>query len=155
MANMHTTLQQQDEVTLPSILGSSELNAKTRRAIQRAVEGKTSSWLTALPIAHHHFDLSATEFRDALALRSVKIYALSGTGFVLFRARPNEAIAASFNGCQKLCFTFVHGADNYGQTSQKLHVAVYKRDHYPFYLKKKSTKSNQLGRNTRMFVVRG
>ena len=47
----------------------SELNAKTRWAIQRAVEGKTSSWLTALPIAHHHFDLSATEFRDVLALR--------------------------------------------------------------------------------------
>ena len=47
----------------------SELNAKTRWAIQRAVAGKTSSWLTALPIAHHHFDLSATEFRDALALR--------------------------------------------------------------------------------------
>ena len=33
------------------------------------MEGKTSSWLTALPIAHHHFDLSATEFRDALTLR--------------------------------------------------------------------------------------
>ena len=69
MANMHTTLQQQDEVTLHSTLANSELNAKTRRAIQRAVEGKTSSSLTALPIAHHHFDLSATEFRDALALR--------------------------------------------------------------------------------------
>ena len=37
--------------------------------IQQAVEGKSSSWLTALPLAHHHFDLSATEFRDALALR--------------------------------------------------------------------------------------
>ena len=69
MANMHTTLQQQDEVILNSTLANSELNAKTRRAIQRAVEGKTSSWLTALPIAHHHFDLSATEFRDALALQ--------------------------------------------------------------------------------------
>ena len=69
MANMHTTLQQQDEVILHSTLANSELNAKTRRAIQQAVEGKTSSWLTALPIAHHHFDLSATEFRDALALR--------------------------------------------------------------------------------------
>ena len=69
MANMHTTLHQQDEVVLHSTLANSELNAKTRRAIQGAVEGKTSSWLTALPIAHHHFDLSATEFRDALALR--------------------------------------------------------------------------------------
>ena len=69
MVNMHTTLQQQDEVILHSTLANSELHAKTRRAIQRAVEGKTSSWLTALPIAHHHLDLSATEFRDALALR--------------------------------------------------------------------------------------
>ena len=69
MSNMHTTLQQQDEVILHSTLANSELNAKTRRAIQRAVEGKTSSWLTALHIAHHHFDLSATEFRDALALQ--------------------------------------------------------------------------------------
>ena len=69
MANMHTTLQHQDEVILHSTLANSELNAKIRRAIQRAVEGKTSSWLTALPFAHHHFDLSATEFRDALALR--------------------------------------------------------------------------------------
>ena len=69
MANMHTTLQQQDEFILHTTLSNSELNAKTRRAIQRAVEGKISSWLTALPLAHHHFDLSATEFRDALALR--------------------------------------------------------------------------------------
>ena len=69
MANMSTTLQQQDEVILHTTLASSELNAKTRRAIQLAVEGKTSSWLTALPLAHHHFDLSATEFHDALAVR--------------------------------------------------------------------------------------
>ena len=37
--------------------------------MQWAVESKTSSWLTALPIAHHHFNLSATEFYDALTLR--------------------------------------------------------------------------------------
>ena len=40
MANMHTTLQQQDEVTLHSTLANSELNARTRRAIQRAVHGR-------------------------------------------------------------------------------------------------------------------
>ena len=66
LANMHTTLQQLHEVILHTTLANSVLNAKTRRAIQRAVEGKTSSWL---PLAHHHFDLSATEFRDALLLR--------------------------------------------------------------------------------------
>ena len=40
-----------------------------KRAIQRAVDGKTSMWLTVMPVAHHHFDLSSIEFRDALALR--------------------------------------------------------------------------------------
>ena len=60
----------------------------------------------------------------------------------------NEAIGASFNGCQKLCFTFI------SRTGKKLCVAVYKRDHYPSYLKKGTT-SNQLGRNTRKFVVKG
>ena len=66
MANMHYTLQQQDEVILHTTLANSELNAKTRLSIQQAVEVKTSSWLTALPLAHHHFDLSATEFSDAI-----------------------------------------------------------------------------------------
>ena len=40
-----------------------------QRIIRRAIEGKTSSWLNVLPIAKHHFDLSAGEFRDALAMR--------------------------------------------------------------------------------------
>ena len=35
--------------------------------ILRAVDGKNSNWLTVMPIARHHFDLSAVEFRDALA----------------------------------------------------------------------------------------
>ena len=29
-------------------------------------------WLTVLPLARHHFDLSAQEFRDALAIRYKK-----------------------------------------------------------------------------------
>ena len=33
------------------------------------MDGKTSAWLTVIPMAYHHFDLSATEFRDSLALR--------------------------------------------------------------------------------------
>ena len=61
MANMHTTLKKQDEAILHL----------TRRAIERAGEGKTSSWLTALPLAHHPFDLSATEFCDALVLQYI------------------------------------------------------------------------------------
>ena len=34
-----------------------------------SVDGKTSAWLAVLPLCTHHFDLSATEFRDALAMR--------------------------------------------------------------------------------------
>ena len=33
------------------------------------MDGKTSIWLTVMPGAHHHFDLSSIEFRNALALR--------------------------------------------------------------------------------------
>ena len=45
------------------------MNAKKKRAIKRAVEGKKSNWLTVLPVARHHFDLSPTEFHEVLALR--------------------------------------------------------------------------------------
>eukprot|EP00923_Selenidium_pygospionis_P003992 GHVN01006338.1.p1 GENE.GHVN01006338.1~~GHVN01006338.1.p1 ORF type:complete len:271 (+),score=15.00 GHVN01006338.1:23-814(+) len=40
-----------------------------QRAVRRAAKGKTHHWLTAVPVAAHHFDLSPTEFRDAIALR--------------------------------------------------------------------------------------
>eukprot|EP00923_Selenidium_pygospionis_P003985 GHVN01006330.1.p1 GENE.GHVN01006330.1~~GHVN01006330.1.p1 ORF type:complete len:304 (+),score=26.87 GHVN01006330.1:657-1568(+) len=40
-----------------------------KRAVQRAVDGRTSHWITACPAACHHFDLSPIEFRDAIALR--------------------------------------------------------------------------------------
>jgi hypothetical protein len=39
------------------------------RALRRIIDGKTSRWLTVLPIAKNHFDLSCSEFRDALCLR--------------------------------------------------------------------------------------
>ena len=38
------------------------MDAKKKWAIMRAVEGKTSNWLTVLPVARHHFNLSPTEF---------------------------------------------------------------------------------------------
>jgi hypothetical protein len=41
----------------------------TIRSITRIVEEKTSHWLTVLPIARNHFDLSCSEFRDALSIR--------------------------------------------------------------------------------------
>jgi len=45
------------------------MDDRKRRVIMRAVDGKTSGWLNVLPIARHQFDLSAVEFRDALAMR--------------------------------------------------------------------------------------
>ena len=69
MTNKRTTLQQQDGVIVQSTLANTELNAKTKQAIQWGGEGKTSSWLTSMSTAHHHIDLSATEFCDVLTLR--------------------------------------------------------------------------------------
>ena len=62
---MHKIFHQNDEDKLTSVLAT--LDPNTRRAITRLVGSKSSSWLTVLPIALHHFDLSATEFRDSLA----------------------------------------------------------------------------------------
>eukprot|EP01025_Chloroclados_australasicus_P069986 TRINITY_DN9994_c0_g2_i4.p3 TRINITY_DN9994_c0_g2~~TRINITY_DN9994_c0_g2_i4.p3 ORF type:complete len:267 (-),score=14.02 TRINITY_DN9994_c0_g2_i4:178-978(-) len=39
------------------------------RAVKRAIECNNSGWLTVLPIKRDNFDLSAYQFRDALALR--------------------------------------------------------------------------------------
>ena len=39
-----------------------------QRAIKRIVEGKTSSWLSTLPLQSCHFDLAPVQFRDGLAL---------------------------------------------------------------------------------------
>ena len=52
---------------LNSVLQAFDDNKK--RAIQRGIDGKPSARLTVIPIAYHHFDQSATEFRDSLALR--------------------------------------------------------------------------------------
>jgi hypothetical protein len=56
-----------DAATLVQILAECDLTRK--RAIQRIVDEKTSSWLTVLPVVTNQFDLSATEFRDALSVR--------------------------------------------------------------------------------------
>ena len=39
------------------------------RVLKRAVDWRTSNWLSVLPLSRHHFDLSPNEFRDALCLR--------------------------------------------------------------------------------------
>ena len=62
MAKKEMTLEvkgfQEDKLT--SILAS--LGEGKKRAIQRAVKGKTSTWLTVIPVSHYHFDLSPSEF---------------------------------------------------------------------------------------------
>ena len=37
--------------------------------MSNSIEGKTSGWLSILPLSYHHFDLSRVEFCDALDLR--------------------------------------------------------------------------------------
>ena len=46
-----------------------QLSDVQQRAVTRAKDEKISSWLTVLPVSKHHFDLSAQEFRDALAMK--------------------------------------------------------------------------------------
>lgn len=43
--------------------------AKKRHKIMIAVDGKTSNWLTIMPVACYQFNLYAVEFRDALVIR--------------------------------------------------------------------------------------
>jgi len=68
-AKCHLRIKQseEDSLTLERILG--EFDVPHQRAIKRISENKISSWLTVLPLSQYQFDLSAVEFRDALALR--------------------------------------------------------------------------------------
>ena len=62
-----------DEVSkqkLDAILAT--LSPGRQRAIMRVVEGKTSSWLTTLPLQSCHFDLAPVQFRDGLALHYLR-----------------------------------------------------------------------------------
>ncbi len=81
-AKLRTEQKENNQVKLEAALES--MDAKRRRAIMRAVDGKTSNWLTVMPIARHQFDLSAVEFRDALAIRY---------------GRPLLRMPASCDGC--------------------------------------------------------
>ena len=55
------------QVSLSALL--SLVFSSTRRAIERAVDFGVSGWLTVLPLAQYHFDLSPQQFCDALSLR--------------------------------------------------------------------------------------
>ena len=53
-----------------SIIG--DFDVLQQRSILRARDGKVSGWLTVLPLVNHHFDLSAQQFRDGMAIRYKK-----------------------------------------------------------------------------------
>ena len=67
----------------------------TGRAIQRAVDFHTSRWLNVLPLVHHHLNLSAQQFRDALCLHY---------------HRPLFLMPASCDGCGEV-FSLIHALD--------------------------------------------
>jgi len=67
----------------------------TSHAVQRAVDFHTSGWLNVLLLIHHHFDLLAQQFRDALCLQY---------------HRPLSLIPASCDGCGEE-FSLTHALD--------------------------------------------
>ena len=71
LSKLHRELNHDIEIQYQNLLNSvlQTFDNNKKRAIQRGIDGKTSAWLTVIPMAYHHFDLSATEFRDSLALR--------------------------------------------------------------------------------------
>ena len=46
-----------------------QFDGACRRSVERAKSNDLSGWLTVLPMSQDHFDLTAQEFHDALALR--------------------------------------------------------------------------------------
>jgi hypothetical protein len=56
-----------DTATLTQLMET--YSPSKKRALERISDERTSSWLSVLPVARDNFDLSAREFRDALALR--------------------------------------------------------------------------------------
>ena len=70
LSSISKVKDQQLEEKLSTIL--KQFDTLHQRAILRIKDEKMSSWLTVLPIAKHHFDLTAQEFRDALAIRYKK-----------------------------------------------------------------------------------
>uniref|UniRef100_A0A8D9B3J6 C2H2-type domain-containing protein n=1 Tax=Cacopsylla melanoneura TaxID=428564 RepID=A0A8D9B3J6_9HEMI len=57
---------QQEELSKTLI---SQLPPKKKRILERITSGNCSQWLTVIPTSNDHFDLSPTQFRDALAMR--------------------------------------------------------------------------------------
>jgi len=65
-SNVTRCCEDQFHLVFSSVL--SGMPSMTFHAVQRAVDFHTSDWLNVLPLIHHHFDLSAQQFCDALCL---------------------------------------------------------------------------------------
>jgi uncharacterized C2H2 Zn-finger protein len=67
--------QARDDTLLETTLA--KFTANKKRAIERSIaskmKSKSSNWLSVIPTKKDHFDLSPTEFRDALAIRYHRI----------------------------------------------------------------------------------
>ena len=72
-----------------------DLPKTDRRTLSRIVEGHASGWLTVLPLRQESYDMSATQFRDQLAIR--------------YGRQPNS-LPFHCDGCGAL-FTLQHGLD--------------------------------------------
>jgi hypothetical protein len=59
--------KQRNTATFNDVIG--DFGPLQQRAVCEIPQEKMSAWLTVLPIAKQHFDLSPNEFRDALSLR--------------------------------------------------------------------------------------
>ena len=66
-ARLRAEQKERNQVKLEKAMEN--MDVKKQRTVRRAVDGKNSNWLSVMPIARHQFDLSAAEFRDALAIR--------------------------------------------------------------------------------------
>ena len=71
LARVHNYFSRKREVDVQSALSSllESLPSPVCHTVRRDVNFQTSSWLMALPLACHQFDLSPQQFRDALSLR--------------------------------------------------------------------------------------
>ncbi len=86
--------RQTTELTLQSeVLDAMPVAQK--RTLSRIIQGEASGWLTVLPLADENYDLSATQFRDQLALR--------------YHREP-VALPAVCDGCGD-AFSLQHGLD--------------------------------------------
>ena len=62
LSKLHRELNHNIEIQYQNLLKSvlPNFDDNKNRAVQQGIDGQTSVWLTVIPLAYHHFDLSAT-----------------------------------------------------------------------------------------------